>query len=292
MNNPYPVSNNPQTGQYQSAQRGYAQQVYPSITCCELTTPISTMASLEPSSCPLSLLALPTEIHAVILTHLRFLDLHTLRLTNHYLHALIPLPSHAEFLTVETSGFDFLACVGCTRLRPTATFSPKMFKKKKAPGGSQAHNRFCFECGRRPLPGVHRYMLGSRWEEYGVPFARCLRCGSIARGPEDQAVPLCLSCHTQDLERVRAAGELERVRREARGRKERRLLRAERRRKWIDGGRALSDYSSEDTSEQYVREDLWDWGQDDDISYSCAVLLGWQTEELENSALANKDLSV
>jgi hypothetical protein len=31
-----------------------------------------------------------TEIHAAILTYLRFPDLYTLRLTNHYFHALIP----------------------------------------------------------------------------------------------------------------------------------------------------------------------------------------------------------
>jgi hypothetical protein len=106
-----------------------------------------------------------------------------------------------------------------------------MSNKKKAPGGTQAHNRFCIKCGRRPLPGVHRNMLGSRWEEYSVPFARCLRCISIARGQEDQTVRLCLSCYTKDLERARAAEELQRVQREAGEQEERRSLRAERRRK-------------------------------------------------------------
>jgi hypothetical protein len=101
-----------------------------------------------------------------------------------------------------------------------------------------------------------------------VPFARCLRYRRIARGPEDQAVPLCLSCYTQDLERARAAEELKRVRREAREREERRWLRAERRRKWIEGGGALSDSFSEDTSEEDGRADPWDWGQDDDMNYS------------------------
>jgi hypothetical protein len=40
------------------------------------------MASPELSSRPLSLLALPPEIHAAILPFLRFYDLHTLRLVN------------------------------------------------------------------------------------------------------------------------------------------------------------------------------------------------------------------
>lgn len=216
------------------------------------------MASLEPSSRPSSLVALPTEIQIAIFTHLQLLDLHTLRLTNHYFHALIPPPTHPELLMIEMADFGFLTCVGCTRLRPEATFSSKMYKKKKVPGGTQAHNRFCIECGRRPLPGVHRYMLGSRWEEYGAPFARCLRCQRIARGPDDQAVPLCLSCHTQDLERARAAKEVQREVEE----------RVERRRRRTESRRALSDTSPEDMSEQDNHEDPWEWGQDDDENYS------------------------
>lgn len=90
----------------------------------------------------------------------------------------------------------------------------------------------------------------------------------IAKGPEDQAVPLCFSCYTQDLERARAVEELKRVQTEAREREKRRSLRAERRRVWIERGFALSDFSSEDSSEQDDREYQWDWGQDDDMNYS------------------------
>lgn len=234
------------------------------MTSCELIAPTSTMASPELSSPPLSLLALPQKIHIAILPHLQFLDLHTLRLVNHYFHALILPPTHAELLSAETTPkFDFLACVGCTRLRPVAKFAIKMSTKKKASGNAQAHNRFCIECGRRPLPGVHRYMLGSRWHEHGVPYARCKRCRVIARGPEDQTVPLCFSCHTQDLEKARAVEELKRVQNEAREWEERMSLRAERRRR-------LSDFSSEDSGEQDDRgyECYWDMGQDDDMNYS------------------------
>jgi hypothetical protein len=60
-----------------------------------------------------------------ISNNIPFLDLHTLRLTNHYFHALIPPATHAGFLNVEMSDFDFIACVGCTRLRHMAAFSPK-----------------------------------------------------------------------------------------------------------------------------------------------------------------------
>jgi hypothetical protein len=101
-----------------------------------------------------------------------------------------------------------------------------------------------------------------------VPLARCLRCTRIARGPEDQAIRLCLSCHTQDVERARAAEELERVRREAREREKRWRLRAERRREWIERGFALSDFSEYTSEEEDGRADPWDWGQDDDMNYS------------------------
>lgn len=83
-------------------------------------------------------------------------------------------------------------------------------------------------------------------------------------------MPLCLSCHTQVLERARAVKELKRVQREARAQEERRSLRAGRRRKWIEGGGALSDSFSEDESEQENQNGPWDWGwgEGDDMNYS------------------------
>lgn len=81
----------------------------------------------------------------------------------------------------------------------------------------------------------------------------------IARGLGDQKELICLSCHTQDLERVRAAEELERVRREARLRDERTLLRAERKRNWVERGFAGSDFSSADPRDQDDSDSDWDW---------------------------------
>ncbi|KFY45634.1 hypothetical protein V494_00859 [Pseudogymnoascus sp. VKM F-4513 (FW-928)] len=226
------------------------------------------MTSPKPSS-SFPLLTLPFEIQTAILTHLQSFDPYALRLTNRHYYALIPPPTHAELLSAETSETGFLACVGCTRLRPIAAFSSKMIMKKRGPGGAQAHNRFCIECGRRPIPGPHRYVLGSRWKENGASFVRCLRCGVIGRAPEDQRVPLCFSCHTQHLEREKAARELERVRRETREREEREVLRAARRVIWVERGGALSDFSSADPREEEdSEEDPYDWGQDDDISYT------------------------
>lgn len=91
-----------------------------------------------------------------------------------------------------------------------------------------------------------------------MPFVLCLKCRMIARGPGDQKVTLCLSCHTQYLERVRAAEELERVRREARLRDERRSLREERRRNWVERGFEGSDFSSADPRDQDDSDSDWD----------------------------------
>lgn len=178
--------------------------------------PVSKMSS----SNSVSLVALPTEMHLAIIEHLSLLDLHTLRLTNHYFYALIPPPTHADLLVIEQSRLirqkRFFACVGCTKLRPKAAFSPEMYKKKKnRPGQPGARERFCIECGRRPLPGPHRYKLGLQWKEDGVCFVRCVECENIARGFQYLAAPVCLSCHRQRLEAYRNVDEMHRVQREA-----------------------------------------------------------------------------
>jgi hypothetical protein len=81
------------------------------------------------------------------------------------------------------------ACVGCTRLRPKAAFSPGMHKKKR-PGQPEAHTRFCIECGCRPLPGPYRYMLRSQWEEDCVSFVRFAECGNIDKGLQYLTAPI------------------------------------------------------------------------------------------------------
>lgn len=147
------------------------------------------------------------------ITHLPFLDLHTLRLTNHYFHALIPPPTHLDLVKAEMSEFHFLTCEGCTRLRPTDKFSSKMTKKNKGPHGYKSYSRFGIDCGRRPLPVLNRYTRGVRWDERGVPFVRCLKCIRVAQAPNDRTIKT--SCH-KAIGKVRAAAELEKVQREAR----------------------------------------------------------------------------
>ncbi|EPE24926.1 hypothetical protein GLAREA_11507 [Glarea lozoyensis ATCC 20868] len=228
------------------------------------------MASRESTSRAPSIFAISTELFHGITSNLNVLDIHSLRLTCHHFHAVIPPvppPTHSDLLNAET--IHFLACVGCKRLRRSAKFSTKMVKKHKRPGGRQARSRFCIECGRRPLPGTHRYMLGQRWEEGVVPYVRCIRCTEIDIAPDDKIVKLCLSCHQQNLERKRAAEEQDRLWKEVNDQKQRRLLREERRRNWIHSGRAQSEFSSHDpASEQYSESIDWGFGIDMNSAHS------------------------
>jgi hypothetical protein len=94
-----------------------------------LTTPVSVIALLKSTSSPPSFLALPVEIHGAISSHLKFLELHTLRLACHYFQSLIPPPTQGELLAIETTTFDFLACIAYTMLWSADMFSAKMVKK-------------------------------------------------------------------------------------------------------------------------------------------------------------------
>jgi hypothetical protein len=78
-----------------------------------------------------------------------------------------------------------------------------------------------------------------------VPFTRFLRFRSIARGPEDQDA-MFIVLYTGLGEGKSSRG----TREGAEGGEKERSLYTEKRRKWIKGGRGLSHYSSEDTSEQ------------------------------------------
>jgi len=230
---------------------------------------------------PHTLLTIPVEIQTYIMGHLDIPGLQTLRLSCNYFYIIIPPPVHADLVAIEASlqgNIDYFACVGCTTIRPRAMFSPSMLKKKKTSGGSQACNRFCNECGRRPLPGLHRWTMGIRWEEDDtrgsyVPFVRCLGCERIARAPADKAIRLCLGCHTYDIERVRAAEEVQRVQKEFNDREERRRMREDRRIQWIASGYAASDFSQHDPGSEGEEEYWWgdnpnDWLEDDAMNYS------------------------
>ena len=79
-----------------------------------------------------------------------------------------------------------------------------MIKRTHRAGGRKAKNRFCVECGKRDLPGVDRYQRGSRWEENGEVWLRCLDCLEFDRAPRGKGVQRCGSCHAAYLELMSA----------------------------------------------------------------------------------------
>lgn len=93
-----------------------------------------------------------------------------------------------------------------------------------------------------------------------MAFVRCLKCTTIATAPEESTARVCYSCHTQNLERARAAEELRRVQREMKEREERFWQREEWRKNW---GGAASDFSSNDPRED--DEDDYQWNPMDDL---------------------------
>lgn len=163
-------------------------------------------------------------------------DRAALRITNKRFYNLILAPTFDEIFIMERRGSvyhhsrflgptgPFLACGYCLRLRPREKFAAGMIEYhegKRFPGnaydwqwgtltmrkwelmgsgtGTKARCRFCIECGPRPMDavddGTHRYR-GDTWEEDGVPFTRCLRCGRCARAWKKNR-SMCAECHTQ-----------------------------------------------------------------------------------------------
>lgn len=173
------------------------------------------------SSQHVSILDLPTEIHLDIISRLPLMDKHAFRLVNHHFNALIAAPTSAELLEMEmteinSSHLPYATCVDCTRLRPLICFSGNMVTKKMTWGGFYADKRFCIECGRRPISGIHRHGLGNGWMEGdvqlvhtdaglevqcvgGVAYVRCSRCRDIGRAPPDDTnSKVCISCYPHE----------------------------------------------------------------------------------------------
>lgn len=111
-----------------------------------------------------------------------------------FFYNTIPPPTHQQLLKAETEKrahyYGLLTCGGCLRLRDRGEFSDKFMMPSDAkyhlvcPGFRsrevKAAQKFCHECGVRPLPGEFRYWLGSLFHdqlgEHGL-VVRCKRCG-------------------------------------------------------------------------------------------------------------------
>lgn len=140
---------------------------------------------------------LPTELRLAFLTHLPLIDIYTLRLTNHLFYHLIPPPTVDDLISIESTAYardaQLLTCGGCTRLRHYRHFS----SDRSYLPVSLRNRRFCLDCGRRPLPGGHRYQDGASWHEDGVLLVRCRACKGIVRARPGRSV--CVGCCEREI---------------------------------------------------------------------------------------------
>ncbi|KAL2823006.1 hypothetical protein BJX63DRAFT_3604 [Aspergillus granulosus] len=130
------------------------------------------------------LLALPPELHLLILTHLTFPETTHLKLTCTYFHNLIPSLTHAELLTAECTDFaverDLYACRYCLRLRSGDQFGDRMLHRRRGRRGRHAGRRFCVQCGLMPREGGEaRYGPGAKVVLRGGTYVLCKECGGF-----------------------------------------------------------------------------------------------------------------
>ncbi|KAF2197274.1 F-box domain-containing protein [Delitschia confertaspora ATCC 74209] len=143
------------------------------------------------SSAP-PLLRLPVELHRDIVDLLPFQDKVRLRLTNQHFCSVIKPPTHQEYLAVESRPWatsqSLFACSACKRLRPLLKFSDDMRKGSKSRHGSEAHLRFCIDCG------VERgkYKAGTELKIMGKACVVCRICHRFADAVGSKGA--CNSC--------------------------------------------------------------------------------------------------
>lgn len=132
-----------------------------------------------------SLISFPAELKLLIIAELGIEDKLRLRLVCHTFYSFIPKPTRGDLVLLWDSIFgrqnNLQVCFSCRRLRPKSAFSTEIrtnlgFRRQSIRSNGLLGNRFCNECGSRPLPGIHRYQLGEIWHQDGMSYLRCTRC--------------------------------------------------------------------------------------------------------------------
>ncbi|KAF2188927.1 F-box domain-containing protein [Zopfia rhizophila CBS 207.26] len=132
-----------------------------------------------PSSFPLllpPLLRLPIELHRDIVDHLELQDRVRLRLTSRYFTSIIKPPTCQELLAAEATPWafsrDLFTCKDCVRFRHLLKFTDDMRKGKRGRQGSEAHTRYCVDCG----VAHRRYKPDTEITIMGQPYVVCRYC--------------------------------------------------------------------------------------------------------------------
>lgn len=163
------------------------------LSHCSITMSAPSSPSAQP---PPTLTTLPPEIQLLIVDQLGKYSAHawarqSLRQMSRHFRTFLRLNNQEWFIIERAEIADseqLLFCVPCQRPRRHFRFSPRMRSGPKSRGNlwlTPYGNRFCIECGIRPLTGtrddVHKYGKGNEWEQDGITFVRCLKCGQCAR---------------------------------------------------------------------------------------------------------------
>jgi hypothetical protein len=162
------------------------------------------------------LLALPTELLDEIVENLDSGGLVHCRLTCRYFYYNIPpLSKHEQLLAAENLASavreNMYACRVCLHLLPASKFADQMLRTRLAKGQKDARNRFCLECGLKPLtskskkfkykhrwgPGPRLYSKGAHIYVKGERFIICWECQDFtkpARNLDGDFAPWCENC--------------------------------------------------------------------------------------------------
>ncbi|KAF3010029.1 hypothetical protein E8E13_011469 [Curvularia kusanoi] len=159
------------------------------------------------------LLRLPSELHLDILSHLPDItsakDEHDLailhlRSTNQYFRNLIPPPTHAQLLHIEsvlspTHSGKVYACRFCLFLLPRTKFATGMLKGKTGINGTGREGRFCAACGfnTNTTGRGQGYCPSTRVSVSGIDWVWCKHCKAVKRGEEAESgcVGVCRGCY-------------------------------------------------------------------------------------------------
>ncbi|CAJ2507321.1 Uu.00g085070.m01.CDS01 [Anthostomella pinea] len=131
-------------------------------------------------ACQPTLIGLPPEMKAEIVTHLEFRDTISLKSTCKQFYHAVPALNMDGLIAAERKKSahdnDLWACSVCLRVRKGEHFADTQ-RNKRSKLGSKANKRFCIECGTKiQSNGTSRYLPGSLIFNKGRIYVVCPKC--------------------------------------------------------------------------------------------------------------------
>ncbi|CAI6336395.1 unnamed protein product [Periconia digitata] len=176
---------------------------------------------------PSILLTLPFSLQVRIFSYLPLPTATKLRGTCRHLYTSIPRPSHAQLLEAEKTPSanpkkkskdtyyfpyhvqpsfwskplrkttTFITCRYCVCMLPDHLFADNMAVRDRAPGGVNAHKRFCIQCGLKPpatTGAKPKYPRGTRFRVNGEELVVCIGCRKVFMLESKKVRGKCYAC--------------------------------------------------------------------------------------------------